>query len=118
MKAERNLCKEAGCQAACCRDCYFFFSYPVKKVLEWFPDAVKVRCGKLPQQEEKGVFYESFMGRSMLRIVGICPNLREKGECQIYGDRPMDCRNLPVGSRTCSSFRRHTEAPALTPAVQ
>lgn len=107
---ERNLCKEAGCAAACCRDSFFSFSYPEKKVLEWFPDAIKVGLYQLPEQRVKGVYYEKLLlAGARVRIVGDCPNLGPDDNCQIYDSRPPDCANLAVGSKDCSDFRREQQ---------
>lgn len=105
---ERNLCKEAGCQASCCRGSYFQFGYPVKKVLEWFPEAQQVGWYQLPDQRAQGVYYErNIFGNARVRIVGNCPNLGPDNNCLIYESRPPDCADLGIGSKDCSDFRRH-----------
>lgn len=111
MSAETsNLCKEAGCHAACCEGSCFSFSYPVKKVLEWFPNAIKVGQYGLAEQRARGVYYEvGFFGSARVRIVGNCPNLGPVDNCQIYKKRPSDCEKLAIGSKECSGFRREQE---------
>jgi len=104
---ERNLCEEASCNnAICCRGSYFAYIYPVKKVLEWFPQATKVNK-KLDEQVGIGVYYTtSLFGLAKVRIVGPCPNLSQDDNCLIYDSRPADCEKLAIGSDNCVLFRR------------
>lgn len=107
---ERNLCNEAGCSASCCRDSYFSASYPESKVLGWFPEAKKVSKHDLNERLPQGVYYsKGLYGNSRVRIVGVCPNLGEDNNCQIYEDRPADCANLEIDSKACSDFRSRDE---------
>jgi len=101
---ERNLCKEMGCKAACCRDAYFINSYSTREIKNLFPEAKKVMW--LSIQTKNGVYFDSFLGRGTLRIVGPCPNLDSQGNCSIYDARPKDCQNLGMGSDDCLLFRR------------
>ena len=103
---ERNLCKEAGCSAACCMGATFQCYYPVEKILEWFPDAIKVGDSDLPDIWVRGVYYEvNKYGRGLVRIIGNCPNLDPVNNCLIYKNRPPDCANLGIISESCLIFR-------------
>ncbi len=104
---ERNLCKEAGCAGCCCHDSYFHYSYPVRKVLEWFPNAKHV--SDLSKQTENGVYYTNFLGTARVGIIGPCPNLSADGNCQINDWKPLDCLSLAICSKACSLFRRVQE---------
>ena len=101
---ERNLCKEAGCSAACCRDVYFADVYFVRKVLNVFPEAKKVR--DITKPIERGVYYDNFLGTATVRIAGTCPHLNSDGNCSIYGRRLKGCEDLSIGSDNCVFFRR------------
>ena len=104
---KENECRLGGCDVPCCRGSYFEISYPEKKVLDWFPEAVKVDKFQLPGMDVKGVYYEkSILGNCRVRIVGDCPNLGADNNCLIYENRPPDCSGLEPGSETCLSFRK------------
>lgn len=109
---ERNPCNEAGCQAACCFGSWFNHPYKEKAILKLFPTAKKVSYSKFQKELDPGVYYYKFLGVSTVRIVGRCPNLGEDSSCLIHDNLPPDCRNLAVGSRECSNFRRYGVQPA------
>lgn len=104
---ERNLCNEAGCQAACCFGSWFQADYREKTILNLFPSAKKVSYSEFRRELDPGVYYYKFLGIATVRIVGRCPNLGEENGCLIHETTPPDCRNLAVGSRECSDFRRY-----------
>lgn len=106
---ERNQCNEAGCQAACCYGSWFHFDYKEKTILALFPSAKKVKHSQFHQDLEPGVYYNRFLGSVAVRIVGRCPNLGEGNACTIHDNLPPDCKNLAIGSRDCSDFRRFAE---------
>ena len=103
---ERNLCNEAGCQAACCFGSWFQAVYKEKTIRNLFPTAKKVSDSKFHEELDPGVYYNKFLGAATVRIVGKCPNLGENNSCLIHETTPPDCRNLAVGSKECSNFRR------------
>jgi Fe-S-cluster containining protein len=104
---KENLCRLSGCGASCCRGSYFEISYPEEKVLDWFPEALKVEKFQLPDMSGKGVYYEeSNPGNCWVKIVEECPNLGTDNNCRIYESRPPDCSRLKPGSETCLSFRK------------
>ena len=116
MSAEQapgiNVCKTQGCHAACCRGSYFSSSCPVEKVLEWFPNALKVGQFELPELRMRGVYYEVSDFGARVRIVGNCPNLGPEDNCQIYEKRPPACANVAKDSEICFASR-----PPQTPAI-
>lgn len=93
--------------ASCCRGAYFSNSYSVMEILKLFPGAKKVRG--LSKQTENGVYYDSFLGLTAVRMVGSCPNLDTEGNCSIYDERPRDCWELGIESINCALFRRFYE---------
>jgi hypothetical protein len=107
---ERNPCKEAGCEAACCFGSWFNWDYTEKEIRHFFPTAKKVSYSEFNEELDPGVYFYTFLGVGTARIVGRCPHLSEENICLIHDNLPPDCSNLAISSRECSKFRR--------PAVQ
>ena len=100
---ERNLCKDAGCAAACCRDMWL----RVKKDLsDYFPRATEIPYDDLHEKLPDGTYFARSAGVYWVRIVGPCENLLPDSNCAIYENRPSDCKNLPIGSDECIKARR------------
>lgn len=112
---ERNRCVEAGCNAACCRDVFFTYTYDEKDILRVFPDAGKVSQSEFESINRPGVYYWKYLfGDCVIRIVGICPNLNGVA-CETYGDKLDDCNIMSIGSDDCVDSRRRQQTEELTP---
>src|SRR3990167_8563672 len=109
MSAENNLCTQAGCKSACCRDVYFHFVYTPDQILRAFPAARKVGLNKFNKAEQPGVYYcpDGIFNfkTSRVRIIGPCPNLVGV-DCRIWKDKLKDCENFYIGHENCVEFRR------------
>lgn len=111
---ERNLCAEAGCPAACCRDMYI--DVPKDEVKKYFEGATYVEDGHLPERPRapEGVLFTDhhrIPGFALVRINGKCPNLTEDAECRIYKGRPNACGNFEIGKRGCDEARQSQYIP-------
>jgi len=108
---DRNICAEAGCSAACCRN-MMLKGVSETELNNTFPDAKKVAKEKLgigAVLMGGGVYYTDtgYMEKKPyeVQIVGQCPNLSENNECLVYDSRPSVCRNFVVGSPSCTKSR-------------
>jgi len=99
---ERNLCKEAGCAAACCGD---FWPKVGKDVKSYFPKAQEIPYEDLHERLPDGTYFSVREDVYWVRIVGPCENLLPDSNCSIYENRPSDCKNLQIRSDECFSAR-------------
>lgn len=104
---ERNLCKESGCQAACCRNIHGWVASSKQWFLSAFPQAQlassMVDLYDKIEKQEHGVYY--FIGSNSclhFSISGPCPNLIDNN-CSIHDSRfyPSFCKNLGYGTNEC-----------------
>ena len=100
-----NECIKACCQASCCKDIFFLIPMTDKQILAAFPQAVKVKgyvylSNNLPE----GIYY----AHGYIRIVGVCPNLSDDFNCNLYYNpaRPNSCLRAGRYGNACVESRR------------
>lgn len=109
---ERNVCKEIGCPAACCRNIYgqaagrsefFRKAFPMATGTESI-DELKMKI----KNRESGVYYHENRGWVYFAISGDCPNLDSDVGCKIHGRNfyPKMCANLVFGGSECHTSQQ------------
>jgi hypothetical protein len=109
---ERNLCRELGCQGACCRNIHGQLASSTEYFLKMFPEAAPVSSmaealEKIKKQEH-GVYYYPERGWIYFSVSGDCPNLKDDLSCRVHGQRfyPSFCTNMTFGSIGCSDSQQ------------
>lgn len=104
---ERNLCKEAACPAACCKNLTGRIPGSESFFLKAFPHAIPLNSEEELKEKvkkrETGVYYFSERSWIYFSIGGNCPNLLPDYNCKIHGERfyPKACLNMLIGSEDC-----------------
>lgn len=114
MSPERNLCKDALCNAACCRNVPLGMSQeefgrftPSEAVAEEVSEENLAVIGEIAMlSTTRRVFYSKRDDRVAVQLVGPCPNLDATSyDCKIHNTRPTACRNMKRGGHECTEIR-------------
>lgn len=111
LEQETNLCRRAGCPAACCRNMYGDIPGSVDFFKQAFPDAEKLASEKELLQKVKnqewGIYYFCERGHVYFSISGDCSNLNTDLSCKIHGERfyPRACINMLVNTDKCNETK-------------
>jgi hypothetical protein len=110
--SERNLCRELGCQGACCRNIHGQLASSTEYFLKMFPEATPVSSTEETlekiKKQEHGVYYYPERGWVYFSVSGDCPNLKEDLSCRVHGQRfyPSFCNNMVFKSIECGDSQQ------------
>jgi len=108
---EKNVCLDANCPAACCRNIHGHMPSSEEFFLKMFPGAIPLTSGSETvakiKNQEAGVYYFAERSHIYFSISGDCPNLMQDLGCAKHGKRfyPSFCTNMKSGSIECLDSR-------------
>ena len=120
---EKNPCLISGCHGYCCKNIVLEMTdHEIKRL---FPNAIKVNSLKESNEKPKdipNIYFRSIRrkkfscnGINEVTIIGNCPHLDKKGNCNEHAERSHAARNFIIGSKLCNEIRQMHNLPIMIP---
>lgn len=115
---ERNICKELGCPALCCRN--IGIETREGDFLNCFPESAEItrveyaNLAKFPNGVYYLYDYENDLPNWVIGIIkGPCPKLTQEGDCSNYENRTQAAKNTEIGGSLCTKVRTKAGFPPI-----